>query len=140
MPKTTKQLSIVKPFSRSQRKELPELREQVDGAELLIALTKELESFDKIDSALEDSIQTQEREIYNEEGELVRTEQYTTTLLDKETIAVYHTMQNGRKIKMDTLLKLLNKILPDLKAVDDTNDLGGASERALLAFKKAAQK
>ena len=134
-----KSLSVVKPFTNTRKN--VDLREHVDGARLLGELNKELNALERIDKELEDSIVESERQIIDEgTGELLRTEIHRSTILDKETIAVYHTRQAGRKTKIDTLLKMLNKTLPDLKAVENTNDVGGATEKALLAFKNAAQK
>jgi len=140
MRRKNTQVSVIKPFNRGRNKQSKNVdtRDHVDGAALLGELTKELNALETIDQELENSIQDLEREIYDSEGNVLRTEHYRSTLLDRETIAVYHTRQSGRKTKIDTLLKMLNKVLPDLKAIENTDDTGGAAERALLAFKKAA--
>jgi hypothetical protein len=139
MPRKRNNLALVRPFDRNSRRQDLELRDHVDGAAILGEITKELNALETIDEELENSVQEFTRDVFGEDGEVLRQETYKSTVLDKETIAIYHTRQAGRKTKIDTLLKMLNKILPDLKAVEDTNDLGGASERALLAFKNAAQ-
>jgi len=137
--RSTKSLQLVKPFTRTTRKKT-DLRTHLDGPNLLGQLQQHLEAFTTIDKELEDSIQDFEREILDGEGNVLRTEHYKSTILDKETIAVYHTRQAGRKTQIDTVLKLLNKVMPDLRAIETTGDIGSVADRALLAFAEAAGK
>jgi len=130
-------LQVVTPFKRTKKKQ--PLRDHLVGPALLGQLQKHLSDLETIDKELEDSVQQFEREILDNEGILLRTEHYTSTTLDKETIAVYHTRQAGRKTQIDTILKMLNKVMPDLKAIENTDDLSSAADRALLAFAEAAR-
>jgi hypothetical protein len=116
-----------------------DLRTSIDGLGLLSQLQKHLRALDNIDEELQNSIQDFSRDILDAGGEILRTEQYRSTVLDKETIAVYHTRQAGRKVQIDTVLRLLNKIMPDLKALEQTGDIGSIADRALLAFAEAAK-
>ncbi len=130
-------LQLVKPFSNA--KQHDDIRTHLNGAALLGQLEKHLQAFTTIDKELEDSIQDFSRDILDTNGELIRTETYRSTVLDKETIAVYHTRQSGRKVQIDTILKMLNKVMPDLKAIETTDDIGNLADRALLAFAEAAK-
>ena len=134
-----KHLAIVKPFSRGPNKAKTDLRTHLDGANLLSQLQVHLNSLEAMDVELSDSIKQFQREILNEKGEVIRTEEYTSTTLDKETIAVFHTRQAGRKTQIDTIIKMLHKIMPDLKAIETTDDIGNIADRALQAFAKAAE-
>lgn len=131
------ELKIVRPFHKTKRPN--DIRTHLNGAALLGELQKHLQAFNTIDKELEDSIQDFTREILDVDGKVIRTESYRSTILDKETIAVYHTRQSGRKIQIDTVLKMLNKVMPDLKAVENVDDLGNVADRALLAFAEAAR-
>ncbi len=130
-------IAVIKPFRKT--KHPTDLRTHLDGPMLLGQLQSHLEAFTKIDKELEDSIQDFEREVLDGEGKVIRTEHYKSTILDKETIAVYHTRQSGRKTQIDTILKMLNKVMPDLKAIETTDDIGNIADRALLAFAEAAK-
>jgi len=130
--------SVVTPFKRN--KKVTDLRTHLNGAAILGQLQTHLKALSTIDKELEDSIQDFEREILDEQGKLIRTEHYRSTVLDKETIAVYHTRQAGRKVQIDTTLKLLNKVMPDLKAIETTDDIGNIADRALKAFAEAARR
>lgn len=124
-----------------QRSRTPDLRHNVDGLELLGRLNQNLEELSNIDKELSDSIQEFEKPIYDPDGNPTgEVTYYKSTILDKETIAVYHSRQYGRKMQIDTLLKMLNKVLPDLRSIDLTNDQGSATQRALAAFAAAAAK
>lgn len=137
MAKRNSNVALFKPFARNS-KVRQELRDHVDGPGLLGELHRHLLALDAIDEELADSVQESTRDIIGADGNVLRTESYTSTVLDKETIAVYHTRQAGRKTQIDTIMKLLNKVLPDLRAVENTDDIGSATERALRAFADAA--
>ncbi len=129
--------SVVTPFKRSRKRTT--LRTHLNGHALLGTLQTHLTALEAIDKELENSIQDFERNILNEAGDVIRTETYRSTILDKETIGVYHTRINARKIQIDTALKMLNKVLPDLKAIENIDDIANAAERALKAFAEAAK-
>ncbi len=131
------QMQVVTPFKRNRKKQ--ELRSHLNGAALLGHLQKHLTALEAIDVELANSVQDFTREILDEKGKTIRVEKYTSTTLDKETIAVFHTRQAGRKVQIDTILKMLNKVMPDLKAIENTTDLGNLADRALLAFAEAAK-
>lgn len=128
---------VVVPFGRGKKKAA--LRTHLNGAALLGQLQKHLTDLESIDHELASSVQEFSRDIMGPDGDILRTEQYTSTSLDKETIAVYHTRQAGRKVQIDTILKMLNKVMPDLKAIENTDDLASTADRALLAFAEAAK-
>ncbi len=128
--------SVVTPFKRGQKRN--DLRTNLNGHALLGTLQTHLTALEAIDKELENSIQDFERNILNEAGDVIRVEMYRSTILDKETIGVYHTRINARKIQIDTALKMLNKVLPDLKAIENLDDIATAAERALKAFAAAA--
>ena len=131
------QTSIVVPFQRN--KKVQDLRSHLDGPTILGKLQQHLDDFSEIDEELANSVQTFDREILDQEtGEVLRTEVYQTTTMDKETIAVYHARQQGRKMQIDVYLRMLNKIMPDLKALELTDDVANSAERALKAFARAA--
>lgn len=132
-----RKLTVIRPFQRN-KKHL-DLRTHLNGAALLGELQKHLTALDTIDTELKDSIQDFSRDILDSDGKVIRTESYRSTILDKETIAVYHTRQAGRKVQIDTVLKMLNKVMPDLKAIENVDDLGSIADRALLAFAEAAK-
>ncbi len=133
-------LAVVKPFNRGRNKSKSvDLRTYIDGTELLGQLQKHLQALENMDVELSDSIKQFQREILDNKGEVIRTEEYTSTTLDKETIAVFHTRQAGRKTQIDTILKMLNKVMPDLKAIEHADDIGNIADRALAAFAKAAE-
>lgn len=119
-------------------KKTKDLRTQLSGVEILGNINQNLRALDKIDEELDNAVQDFDREVLDENGEVIRTETYRSTILDKETIAVYHTRQAGYKMKIDTSLKLLNKVLPDLRAIDQTGDIGNAADKAIKAFALAA--
>jgi len=129
---------VITPFKRN--KKPTDLRTHLNGAALLGQLQKHLTALETIDTELSNSIQDFSREILDPEGKVLRTETYRSTVLDKETIAVYHTRQAGRKVQIDTTLKMLNKVMPDLKAIETTDDIGNVADRALLAFAEAAKR
>lgn len=131
-------LSVVKPFARGSTKKDIDLRTHLNGPNLLGQLQMHLDSLSSIDKELEASIQDFERNILDEDGKTIRTEKYRSTVLDKETIAVYHTRQAGRKTQIDTVLKMLNKVMPDLRAIETTDDIGDVASRAMKAFAAAA--
>ena len=131
-------LQVVRPFSRNSRQKKTDLRDNLHGPHLLGQLQKHLNALTTLDKELETSIQDFERNI-TENGEFVRIEKYRSTVLDKETIAVYHTRQAGRKVQIDTILKMLNKVMPDLRAIETSDDIGNIADRALLAFAEAAK-
>ncbi len=135
--KRNQPLRLVTPFAKTKKQD--DIRTHLNGAALLGQLEKHLEAFTTIDKELEDSIQDFERDILKPDGTVLRTEHYKSTILDKETIAVYHTRQSGRKVQIDTILKMLNKVMPDLKAIETTDDIGNLADRALLAFAEAAK-
>ena len=91
-----------------------------------------------IQKELEDSVKPMTREQIDAETGEVTTIEYISTTMDKETIAVYHTRLNARKMQIDTTLKMLNKVMPDLKAIENTDDIANAAERALAAFALAS--
>ena len=113
-------------------------RDRIDVVGLLGQLNQNLEALNKIDEEMEACIQDFERDVLDEDGNVLRTEFYRSTTLDKETIAVYHTRQNGRKIQIDTIMKMQNKALPDLRAVEQSSDLTDKATAALTAFAAAA--
>lgn len=117
----------------------PDLRTKINGVELLSKINDNFRALEKIDDELEAAIQDFEREVLDENGEVIRTEHYRSTVLDKETIAVYHTRQAGRKMQIDACLRMLNKVLPDLRAVEKTKDVHDKAAMALAAFAKAAE-
>ena len=129
--------NVVTPFKRNKSKKI-DLREHLNGPGILGSLGTHIQAIDKLEKELEDSVQDFERDICNAEGEVIRTETYRSTVLDKETIAVYHTRMNARKLQIDTALKMLNKVMPDLKAIENTDDIQDAARRALTAFAAAA--
>lgn len=115
-----------------------DLRTHLDGPAILGTINKHLNAIDGIEEELEESIKVHTREEVNKEtGEVTQIE-YTSTTLDRETIAVFHTRINARKLQLDTSLKILNKVLPDLKAVETNDDIANAAERALKAFARSA--
>ena len=128
--------SVIVPFKRN--KQVRDLRTHLNGPALLGKLQTHLEALTAIDAEMEASIQDFTREIINSETGEVTQEIYRSTILDKETIGVYHTRINARKIQIDTALKMLNKVLPDLKAIENLDDIANASDRALKAFARAA--
>jgi len=128
--------NVVIPFQRN--KKVSDLRTHLNGPALLGSLSSHLKAIGAIEKELESSIQDFDREILDKDGEVIRTETYRSTILDKETIAVYHTRMNARKLQIDTTLKMLNKVMPDLKAIENTEDIANAAERALSAFAQAA--
>ena len=130
--------NLIVPFNRKPPKSKRDLRAHLDGTALLGKLNDNLRALDKIDEQLAESIQDFEREVMDNEGNVVRTETYTSTTLDKETIAVFHTRQAGHKMQIDTVLKMLNKVMPDLKALEVTDNIKDASTKALEAFATAA--
>lgn len=128
--------NVITPFKRN--KKVLDLRTHLNGPVLLGKLGAHLEAIEKIETELEDSVKTMTREQINSDtGEVTQIE-YTSTTLDKETIAVYHTRMNARKLQIDTCLKMLNKVMPDLKAIENTSDIANAAERALAAFAEAS--
>ncbi len=131
---TTK--SVVIPFQRG--KQIADLRTHLDGPAILGKLGKHLNDIDAIEKELEDSIKPMSREYTDQTTGKQVVIEYTSTVLDKETIAVFHTRINARKLQIDTTLKMLNKILPDLKAIETTDDIANAVDRALRAFATAA--
>ena len=131
-----KQSTVITPFKRNKR--VTDLRVHLNGPVILGNLSKHLEAIDDLEKELEDSVQDFEREILDTKGEVIRVETYRSTVLDKETIAVYHTRMNARKLQIDTCFKMLNKVMPDLKAIENTDDITNAAERALAAFAAAA--
>ena len=137
MARRKRNLALVRPFG--QGKKQSDIRTHLNGAALLGALQTHLTALSDIDVELENSIQDFSRDILGPDGKVIRTENYRSTILDKETIAVYHTRQAGRKVQIDTVLKMLNKVMPDLKAIENVDDLGSIADRALLAFAKAAK-
>jgi len=140
MARNTKaNLQVVRPFSRQSRAKKTDLRDNLHGPHLLGQLQVHLNALTTLDKELEASVQDFTREILGPDGESIRTESYRSTVLDKETIAVYHTRQAGRKVQIDTVLKMLNKVMPDLKAIENTDDIGDVAARALLAFAEAAK-
>ena len=132
----SKNLSVVRPFRRNHK--VKDLRDHLNGPIILGSLATHLKAIESLEKELEDSIQDFEREVMGADGEVIRTETYRSTILDKETIAVYHTRMNARKLQIDTSLKMLNKVMPDLKAIENTDDIANAAERALSAFAQAA--
>ena len=78
-------LQIVKPFQRNSKQ--TDIRTHLNGAALLGQLEKHLEAFTQIDKELNDSIQDFEREILDQDGKVIRTDHYRSTILDKETIS-----------------------------------------------------
>lgn len=127
---------VIIPFQKNKKKR--DLRLHLNGPVLLGNLSKHLDAIGKIEKELEDSIVEHITEsIDPETGEVTQTS-YTSTKLDKETIAVYHTRINARKLQLDVGLKMLNKVMPDLKAVETLDDIANASERALRHFAMAA--
>ncbi len=115
-----------------------DLRTNIDGLEILSNLKKNLDALTQIDEELENAIHDFERDVMDDEGNIIRTEVYRSTTLDRETIAVYHARQAGRKMQIDAQLRILNKVLPDLKAVEKTKDINDKAAMALAAFAAAA--
>ena len=128
--------SSVVPFQR--KKQTPSLRKQVNGIELLAELNKNFKALTDIDAELANSIQEFEKNTIDTETGEVITSFYKSTILDKETIAVYHTRQAGRKMQIDAIMKMLNKVLPDLRAIETSKDVGDKAAMALAAFAQAA--
>jgi hypothetical protein len=128
--------SVITPFKRNRK--VTDLRTHLNGPALLGTLNGHLNAIGALEKELEDSIKDFDREILDAEGNHLRTETYRSTVLDKETITIYHTRMNARKLQIDTALKLLNKVMPDLKAIENTDDIANAAERALAAFAAAA--
>ena len=128
--------SSVVPFQR--KKQTPSLRKQVNGIELLAELNKNFKALTDIDAELANSIQEFEKNTIDTETGEVTTSFYKSTILDKETIAVYHTRQAGRKMQIDAIMKMLNKVLPDLRAIETSKDVGDKAAMALAAFAQAA--
>ena len=128
--------SSVVPFQR--KKQTPSLRKQVNGIELLAELNKNFKALTDIDAELANSIQEFEKSTIDTETGEVTTSFYKSTILDKETIAVYHTRQAGRKMQIDAIMKMLNKVLPDLRAIETSKDVGDKAAMALAAFAQAA--
>ena len=120
------------------KKAKQDLRLNIDGLRIIGSLQKDLEAIDKIDEELSSAVQDFEREVLDDEGNVLRTEFYRSTTLDKETIAVYHTRLSGRKMAIDSKLRMLNKVLPDLKAVEKSTDIHDKAAMALAAFAAAA--
>jgi len=129
--------NVVTPFKRSKSKKI-DLREHLNGPGILGSLGTHIQAIEALEKELEKSIQDFERDICSPDGTVIRTETYRSTVLDKETIAVYHTRMNARKLQIDTALKMLNKVMPDLKAIENTDDIQDAARRALTAFAAAA--
>jgi len=130
------QSKVITPFKRNKR--VTDLRTHLNGPVLLGKLGSHLEAIEKIESELEDSVKQMSREEINSQTGEVTTIEYTSTTMDKETIAVYHTRMSARKLQIDTCLKMLNKVMPDLKAIENTDDIANAAERALQAFASAS--
>ena len=128
--------TVITPFQRN--KKVTDLRTHLNGPILLGKLGSHLKALEEIDTELEGSIKQFSRETVDQETGEVMTELYTSTTMDKETIAVYHTRMNARKMQIDTTLKMLNKVMPDLKAVEVMDDMANAADRALKAFALAA--
>ncbi len=128
--------NVITPFR--QNKKVIDLRTHLNGPVLLGRLGTHLDAIDKIEKELEDSVKSMTRNEVDLETKEVTVIEYTSTTLDKETIAVYHTRINARKLQIDTTLKMLNKCLPDLKAIENTDDIANAAERALAAFAQAS--
>jgi hypothetical protein len=132
MPST----NVITPFKRD--KKVTDLRTHLNGPNLLGKLGSHLKALEEIDQELEGSIKQFSRETVDQETGEVTTEIYTSTIMDKETIAVYHTRMNARKMQIDTTLKMLNKVMPDLKAIEVLDDTANAADRAFKAFARAA--
>jgi hypothetical protein len=128
--------TVIIPFKKN--KAVKDLRTHLDGPGLLGNLVKHLDAIGKIEVELEQSIKEHSREEIDESTGEVSLITWTSTTLDKETIAVYHTRINARKLQLDVGLKMLNKVMPDLKAVETLDDIANASERALKHFAAAA--
>ena len=138
MPRSSKEVISLfgnKPERKSNQREL---RTHLDGVAILGELQNHLKAIDEIDQELQDSIRDFERTTIDQETGEERVEFYRSTVLDKETIAVYHTRQNGRKMQIDTIMKMLNKVMPVLKAVEAIGDSRNKAEQALAAFAAAA--
>ena len=128
--------TVIVPFKKG--KQSHDLRTHLNGPVLLGKLQTHLTAIEKIEQELENSIKDFTRsQIDQATGESTEVT-YTSTTLDKETIAVFHTRINARKLQIDTTLKMLNKVMPDLKAIETTDDIANATERALRAFAAAA--
>jgi len=128
---------VVVPFQRNKRGKI-NLRDHLDGPGILGTLGAQLSAIESLEKELEVSIQDFERDICDSNRKVIRVETYRSTVLDKETIAVYHTRISARKLQIDTALKMLNKVMPDLKAIENTDDIQDAAKRALSAFASAA--
>ena len=127
---------VITPFQRN--KKVTDLRTHLNGPVLLGKLGSHLDAIERIELELEDSVKLMTRtEIDHSTGE-ERIIEYTSTTMDKETIAIYHTRMNARKLQIDTTLRMLNKVMPDLKAIENTDDVQNAAERALAAFAAAS--
>lgn len=120
------------------KKAKQDLRLNIDGLKIIGSLQKDLAAIDQIDEELANAVQDFERDVLDDEGNVLRTEFYRSTTLDKETIAVYHTRLSGRKMAIDSKLRMLNKVLPDLKAVEKSKDIHDKAAMALAAFAAAA--
>ena len=68
-------LAIVKPFSRGRNAPKTVLRDHLDGANLLSQLQAHLNSLESMDQELSDSIKQFQREILDEQGKILRTEE-----------------------------------------------------------------
>ena len=128
--------SVIIPFQRN--KSVQDLRTHLNGPAILSKLLTHLNAIDKIEKELEDSIKNHTRESIDPDTKEITIIEYTSTTLDKETIAVQHTRINARKLQIDTALKMLNKVMPDLKAIETLDDIANASDRALKAFARAS--
>ena len=137
MAKNKQTRSIVIPFQRKSRHEI-DLRTHLDGPVILGQIATHLTAIGHLEQELADTVMQHSRTHIDEvTGDEVTTEWVSTTL-DKETIAVYHTRMTARKLQIDTALKMLNKVMPDLKAVESLDDVANAADRALKAFAVAA--
>ena len=128
--------TVIVPFKKGTA--VSDLRTHLDGPSILGKLGKHLSDIDSIEKELEDSIKDHSREDVNEETGEITVVEWRSTVLDRETIAVYHTRINARKLQIDTTLKMLNKVMPYLKAIETTDDIANSTERALRAFARAA--
>ena len=129
--------NIIIPFQKGKIKQ--DLRKHLDGPKLLGRLGTALAGLDKIDAELSDSIRVHTQYEHDDNGEICGEKEYTSTVFDKETIAVFHARQAGYKMQIDTVLRMLNKVMPDLRAVEVTDNLKDAKTAALEAFAIAAR-
>ena len=129
--------SSVIPFQKD-RKSI-ELRQNIEGHILLGKINDHINALEAIEQEMCDSVQDFERNVTDEATGEVTTYYYKSTTLDKETIAVFHTRISARKVAIDTTLKMINKVMPDLKAVEVIDDMANAAERAMKAFAEAAK-